>query len=334
MRWRCARRRTCWADRRGFSGGLALTQRIVVFGATGDQGRAQVEALVRAGQHPVAVSRGGDAAPVDGTAVEAVGADLSDEVASGAAIRAALSGADAVFLNLPSTSFQAAEPLIAATRTIADAAAEAGVGVIVFNTSLPVPDDKRGFAAQDARHDMRSILFSGEVPAISLEPVVFLDNLLKGWAWPSIAERGVLAYPHRAELEVSWICHADLAHLMIAAAKRPDLSGRHFAVGGAETVRLEQLAAILSRAWGADIAVENQSIDTFVGNMGAVFEGKSTLDAQRMMGELKRIYEWYNFSPEQPFKVDMTGVLQELPVALTPIADWARAQRLPSPIRG
>lgn len=330
MRWRSDRWRTCWPDRRGFRRRRALTQRIVVFGATGDQGRAQVEALARAGQHTVAVNRSGRSLPVDGAAVEAAAADLSDA----AAIQRAVEGADAIFLNLPSTSFQAAEPLIAATAAIARAAERAGVGVIVFNTSLPVPDDKRGFAAQDARHDMRSILFAGAVPAISIEPVVFLDNLLKGWAWPSIAERGVLAYPHRAELEVSWICHADLAQLMIAASRRPELSGRHFAVGGAETVRLEQLAAILSRAWGVDLAVENQTIDTFVGNMGAVFEGRSSLDAQRMTSELKRIYEWYNLSPETPFKVDMTEVLKVLPVTLTPIADWARAQRLPSPIAG
>ncbi len=329
-RWRSGRRRTCWAESGGHSGGNSLTQRIVVFGATGDQGRAQVEALARAGQHPVAVNRSGRSAPVDGIGVEAVAADLSDA----AAIEAAVQGADAIFLNLPSTSFQAAEPLIAATASIAMAAEQAGVGVIVFNTSLPVPDDKRGFAAQDARHDMRAILFAGQVPAISIEPVVFLDNLLKGWAWPSIAQRGVLAYPHRAGLEVSWICHADLAQLMIAASRRPDFSGRHFAVGGAQTVRLEQLAAILSQAWGVELAVENQTIDAFVGNMGAVFEGRSSLDAQRMMAELKRIYEWYNHAPETPFKVDMTEVLKVLPVTLTPIADWARAQRLPTPICG
>lgn len=306
-----------------------MTRRTVVFGATGDQGRAQVEALVRAGHHPVAVNRNGLSAPVDGVPVEAAAADLTDA----AAVEAALAGAEAVFLNLPSTSFQAAEPLIAATQVIADAAARAGVGVIVFNTSLPVPDDKRGFAAQDARHDMRAILWAGSVPTISIEPVVFLDNLLKGWAWPSIAERHVLAYPHRAELEVSWICHADLAKLMIAASERPDLAGRHFAVGGAQTVRLEQLAAILSRAWGVDLAVDNQTIDTFVDNMGAVFEGKSSLDAERMMTELKRIYEWYNFSPETPFKVDMTEVLKVLPVTLTPIEVWARAQVLPAPLK-
>lgn len=301
-----------------------MTKRIVVFGATGDQGRAQVEALARTGHRPVAVNRDGNSPPVDAAPVDTVAADLTDR----ASVEKAMQGADAVFLNLPSTSFQAATPLIEATNVIARGAESAGVGVIVFNTSLPVPERKLGFAAQDARHDMRSILWSGAVPAISIEPVVFLDNLLKGWAWPSIAERHVLAYPHRAELEVSWICHADLAKLMIAASERPELGGERFPVGGPQTVRLEQLAAILSRTWSMELKVENQPIDTFVQNMGSVFEGKSSLEATRMMTELKRIYEWYNHSQEAPFKIDMSDVLEVLPVSLTSIEDWARAQEL------
>ena len=49
----------------------------------------------------------------------------------------------------------------------------------------------------------------------------------------------------------------------------------------------------------------------------------------RLIGELHRIYTWYNESPEHPFQVDMAPVLRELPVTLTPIAQWAARQRLP-----
>ncbi len=36
--------------------------------------------------------------------------------------------------------------------------------------------EKRGFAAQDARHEMRRLVFASVIPAISIERVVFLDN--------------------------------------------------------------------------------------------------------------------------------------------------------------
>ena len=300
--------------------------RVVVFGATGDQGSAQVRALVAAGHQPVAVSRRPRPWSVGGQSVETLAADFADP----ASLAAACAGVDAVFLNLPSTSFQAAEPLVAAADCIAQAAAAtAGTRMLVFNTSLPVPQQRRGFAAQDARHEMRRRVMAAGVPAVSIEPVVFLDNLLKGWAWPSIARDRRIVYAHKETLDVSWICHDDLAALMIAALERPHLAGRSFAVGGAETVRLPQLAGKLGRAWNLPLTWQSQSIDDFCQRVRHVFEGRSSLEADRLIGELHRIYTWYNESPERPFRIDMAPVLRELPVVLTPIEVWAARQVLP-----
>lgn len=299
--------------------------KVIVFGGTGDQGAAQVRALAGTEHEPVCISRSAHPMTVAERSVETRAAQLSDR----ASLRAAMAGADAVFLNLPSTSFQTAEPLLQATAWIAEDAAAAGIGSIVFNTSLPVPQEARGFAAQDARHAMRRLLFASGVPSVSIQPVVFLDNLLKGWAWPPIAERDIIVYPHRPDLDVSWICHDDLAALMIAALERPALAGRSFAVGGAETVRLPQLARKLSRAWERPLGWESQPIDQFCERMRHVFDGRASLDEDQLITELFRIYTWYNTSPEHPFRVDMADVLKELPVTLTPIETWARRQVLP-----
>ena len=93
--------------------------RIVVFGATGDQGSAQVRALAHAGHAPVAVSRKPKPWTINGKAIETFAADYADLTGMAQAVQ----GSDAVFLNLPSTSFQAAEPLVAAADVIAKAAA-------------------------------------------------------------------------------------------------------------------------------------------------------------------------------------------------------------------
>lgn len=300
--------------------------RIVVFGATGDQGSAQVRALAKAGHHPVAVSRAPKPWTIDGKTVETFAADYADLGGMAKAVQ----GSDAVFLNLPSTSFQAAEPLIAAADAIAKAAAASpGTQALIFNTSLPVPAEKRGFAAQDARFEMRRLIFASGIPAVSIQPVVFLDNLLKGWAWPSIAQRNKIVYAHAETLDVSWICHDDLAALMIAALERPQLAGRSFAVGGPETVRLPVLAHKLGQAWNRPLSYESQSIDDFCQRMREVFQGKSSLEADRLIGELHRVYTWYNTSPERPFYVDMAPVLKELPVRLSSIEEWAKRQKLP-----
>lgn len=300
--------------------------RIVVFGATGDQGSAQVRALAHAGHDPVAVSRSPQRWSVDGKDIETLAADYRQP----GSLAPLVHGSDAVFLNVPSTSFQSAEPLVAAVAAIADAAAASpSTRCLIFNTSLPVPREKRGFAAQDARHEMRRRVFASGVAAVSVEPVVFLDNLLKDWAWPSIARDMRIVYAHKPTLDVSWICHDDLAALMIAALERPWLAGRSYAVGGPETVRLPELAQRLGRAWNRPLGWESQSIDDFCQRMRQVFEGRSTLQAEQFIGELRRIYSWYNDSPERPFCVDMAPVLKDLPVRLTTIEQWARRQQLP-----
>ena len=101
---------------------------------------------------------------------------------------------------------------------------------------MPVPVVPQDIKAQDDRREMRRILRDSGVPTISIEPVVYLDNLLEGWALPPIRDRQTLVYCHKPELEVSWICHHDVAQLMLAASQRPDLAGRNFPVGGPETV--------------------------------------------------------------------------------------------------
>jgi uncharacterized protein YbjT (DUF2867 family) len=304
--------------------------KVTVFGATGDQGRAQVKALAAAGHRPLAVSR--KASQPQGLAgpVATFAADFSapDSLAR------AVDGSDAVFLNLPSTTFQKAEPLIAAAEAIARAARRTGVSLLVFNTSLPVPKDRLGFAAQDARHEMRARIFGAGLPAIIVQPVVFLDNLMKPWAWPRIAHDNVICYAHSETLDVSWICHDDLAALMIAALERPQLAGSVFDVGGPDTVRGPELARRLGAAWNRPLRFESQSIDDFCARMRET--NASNLAAEQMIGELGRIYHWYNEAPEHPFVVDMTSVLSHLPVRLSSIEEWARRQEpLPAgPIGG
>ncbi|KAM0270266.1 hypothetical protein ACHAQH_009487, partial [Verticillium albo-atrum] len=293
--------------------------RVVVFGASGVQGAAQVEALARAGHHPVAVSRSPKPLEVEGKRIETFAADFSNEDA----IKQSLKNADAIFLNLPSTSFQAAEPIIAAAKLIGEAASSTpSVRLLVFNTSMPVPDTKRGIKAQDDRVDMRQLLRDTGLPVISIQPVVFLDNLLEGWAYPPIAERSTIVYCHKPDLEVSWICHRDVAKLMIAAMERPQLAGRNFAVGGPETVCLAQLANKLSRAWERPMEYENQTVDDFCNKISIAMKERAGLDSERIMKQMHKAYTFYNESPEKPFKVNMMPVLQELPAKLTSLEEW------------
>ncbi|KAI0145400.1 hypothetical protein GGR57DRAFT_480594 [Xylariaceae sp. FL1272] len=301
--------------------------RVVVFGGSGVQGAAQVAALSRAGHHPVSVSRSPKPTQVDGKQIETAAADFGDS----AATENALKDADVVFLNLPSTSFQPSEPVISGAKAIGEAVLKTpSIKVVVFNTSMPVPDEGPEIHSQDDRRHIRGMLRDMGVPLISIEPVVFLDNLLEGWALPPIRDRDTVVYCHKPTLDVSWICHDDIAALMMAAMERPQLIGRNFAVGGPETVRLPVLTEKVSRGWGKPLKHEFQTVDDFCDKIQQAMESRSNIDATPLIKQMHRAYTFYNESPDEPFKIDMEPVLKELPCNLTTIEEWARRHPLPA----
>ncbi|KAH8648638.1 hypothetical protein BX600DRAFT_442924 [Xylariales sp. PMI_506] len=105
---------------------------------SGVQGAAQVAALARAGHDPIAVSRNLPPLAIDGVEVKTTAAYFGDEAAISELL--ATSGAEVVFLNLPSTSFHPDGPVLAAAASIGAAAhASPSVRLLVFNTSMELP---------------------------------------------------------------------------------------------------------------------------------------------------------------------------------------------------
>ena len=297
--------------------------KVLVLGASGDQGRPQVDAARLAGHAVVAGVRD----TVRGAAMFGPGMSCAAiDYDSRATLLAAMQGVDAVLANFPSSSFNDGEWLLTAAGAIGEAARAAGVQHIVFNTSLPQRDRLLGYRAHDVRFLMRERLAQAGTPLTVLCPVVFMGNLLRGWAFPHIADENRFVYPHGPDLEVSWICQEDLAALMLAAAEQPALAGRALMVGGPQALRGADVAAILSEVSGRSIEFVSQSVADFCAAMRAQLKAATEAERERMLSELERIYRWYNESPDKPFKVDMQPVLKLLPVRLTPLRDWARLQ--------
>lgn len=294
--------------------------RIVVFGASGVQGKHQLHHIVRSGHTAVAISRTPAVLPpdIDPKLVEHVSADFSDR----SAIETAINSADRIFINLPSTSFNPAPPILAAAQNIAEAAQSANIPLMLFNTSMPIPLEPQDIKAQDDRREIRRILRSTGVPVISIEPVVYLDNLLEGWALAPIRDEERVVYCHKPDLKVSWICHHDVAQIMLAASLRPELAGRNIRVGGPETVTLEELTEKLSRAWSRELRHENQSVEDFCKKISKTMEGRG-LDKERIVSQMFRAYTYYNEAEDEPFRVDMSGVERDLGVRLTGVEEWA-----------
>lgn len=241
-------------------------QGVLVIGATGDQGAAQVDVLRAAGWPVVAaVRQPGD--PRIPPGVDSVFLDLH----APETLAPALAGVDTVFLNLPSASFNDPEWILQGFENFLKAAGKAAISRIVFNASLYVGPHETGHVAHDTRLRIIDRLFASRVDATAVCPVIFMDNLLRGWALPSLRDQQLLSYPHAPDLPVSWICLADVARIMMAVATDPAAVDQRLVVGGPEALRGEETAVALSRAWGRSIRFESLPVVQFARQMGQLF---------------------------------------------------------------
>jgi uncharacterized protein YbjT (DUF2867 family) len=255
--------------------------RVVVFGATGVQGAAQVAAASRAGHDVVAVSRSPKPITIDGKQVETAAADFTDTEG----IKKALKGADRLLINLPSTSFHPAPPIFEGATLIGKAAKEAGIPLIVFNTSMPVPIESQDVKAQDDRRIMMKLLRDSGVPVIVLKPVCYLDNLLEGWALGPLRDSDTVKYCHKPTLRSSWISHENVSALMVSAMERPELAGRDIRIGGPQTVNLQELTDKLSEGWNKPLKCEHQTVADFCDEISKTMQGRG-LETDRIIKQM------------------------------------------------
>ncbi len=294
---------------------------VAVFGASGRQGLAQVRQLRAAGRKVRAISRRAD--PFYGETyddVEVRGADIYDEES----MVAALQGAEVVFYTHP---LRARMDRVAGIAAVGRAAKRAGVRRVIWNTSSWIPD-KAGEAHTYA-NNTRGInaLWATGVGGTVFGSVLFMDNLLTNWAFPFIVNEDRYVYPHRPDLECSWISLDDVAKFMIAAIDRPDLEGAWLNIGGPQILKPPQVADLLSEAVGRPIKYDPCTPDEFGHLLANAYGDDMPAEEKTVVAHsIADFYRFNNDSPQNPFKVDMGPVLERIPIELEPMSDWAKRQ--------
>lgn len=295
-------------------------QTILVFGATGDQGHSLLNRLLAGGYRVRAATRDPAVFPlVAYPGVEAVAADFADQDS----LDSAAKGVDGIIMHLPFTFDRAYA--VAMGRGIAVAAKRARVGRIVFHTSCVVMDEDLGLSAHDGRRDIERELEASGISCVFIRSAVFMDNIVRVWAKPSIVKHGIFAYPCRPDLQISWISQDDIAAYMIAAyeLQKP---ARQYLVGGPEVLVGDDVAARLSTAIGRPISFRSLHPDEFAGAMSTLVTGSAHFEPGSMYDRIAEFYRWYNAQPVSPLAVDLRPVLAVLAVRPTPLLVWAKEQ--------
>lgn len=285
--------------------------RILVTGATGMQGRPIVDALLSRGFAVRALTRRSDPALPEN--VEIAHGDLDDA----GALRDAFKGVNRLVLLLPLV-FDATQ-VRRYVGNVIDAAREAGVELVVFDTSAPVPDAAVGVAAVDVKVEAQALLAASGLPVVTVRPTIYAGNLAAPWTAPGIAQDRTIAYPLAADVTCAWITWEDAAACVAAAAADPSLAGRTFDVGGPDGLDGAGLAAAFSRARGGEHTYAAVPLDAFeAGLNGALGAPVGT--------EIAALYRW--LSEAGAGHLDTTGSGETngpgaLGVTPTPIAEWA-----------
>lgn len=284
---------------------------ILVYGATGTQGSPVAEQLLAASRPVRILTRQADRARAlaDRGAQVAVG-DLADP----ASLAAAHDGVDRVVLHLPlQYNFALHETY---GRNAISAAKQAGVSMLVFNTSahvFPYTD----VTVYRERQRMVDLLRASGVPSVVIQPTFFLDNFLGPWIKPGIVREGVLAFPLPPSFPMSWISAQEAGAYAVAALDRPDLAGSTFDVGGPEALTGVAIAACLTEVLGRPVSYVGIDPDAYEQALVPLFGAAVAFEVAQQVRYITSRGDGI---------VDMSGLREQLGVGPVPLAQWAARQ--------
>jgi uncharacterized protein YbjT (DUF2867 family) len=288
--------------------------KVLSYGATGAQGRPVAEQLLAKGHEVKIILRH----PEGAESLKAKGANVfQGDLGNPDRLVAANEGVDAVFLMLPFSS--GGNPVEYAHNAI-NAAKQAGVKFIVYNTSGQTPPEPTGMPMMDYRIAVEAALKQSGIPSVIIRPTAYMENFLGPWTLPGIKAKDEVAYPVAANRQTSWIAAQDVAKFVVAALEQPELAGQAFNVGGPEGLTGERVAESFSKALGRKItyrAITPRDFGDLMASIMGPEAGKATAKA----------YEAGEAAPLGAMKIDMTNVLTKLPVELTTLEQWVRARK-------
>jgi uncharacterized protein YbjT (DUF2867 family) len=287
---------------------MATKDKVLVYGAGGVQGGAVARRLLEEGYTVHTVVRSSDkAAKLEEQGITAFVGDLSDA----GSLYSAHEGVSKVFLLLPvDYDLERNRRFI---RNTVDAAKEAKVKLLVFNTSGFNPDEATGVTAYDIKRELIAYVKESGIPSIILKPTFYMENFLV----PGVMSNQTLAYPVPADSAIAWICMEDAAAYSVYALNHPELTGQTLPIVGPEALTGNQLAEQFSAALNREIQFFSLPVEAFEEALSPIL-GKETAAG------LADSYKWVGLNTHLLPKPNQ--VIDELRSAApgTPLIEWVK----------
>jgi uncharacterized protein YbjT (DUF2867 family) len=275
---------------------------VLVTGASGNQGGAVAEHLLRRGHRVRAFVRQSRSRRAQ--QLEALGAELAEgDYDHPDSVVAAATGMEGMFaLGTPFEAGIAAE--IQQGATLIQAAQEAGIQHFVYS-SVASADRHTGIPHFESKHRVEERLKKSGLPYTIVGPTNFRENYLG--EIDDMASTGVFSMPLAAEKRLQTICRDDLGAFVVHVLEAGSpLFGRRIDIASDQTTGPE-----MARAWEQAIGRPIRYVP------GGVEEVMASDDDMSLM------WAWFN---RAGYSADIARLHREFPhVPWKSFADWARS---------
>ena len=274
------------------------TELILVTGATGQQGNAVANALLRKGKRVRVMTRN----PEKAAALAKAGAEvIKGNLTNQADLQAALRGMHGVFAM--STPFEAGmDEEVRQGVMLADAAKQAGVSHYVY-TSVGSAHRHTGIPHFESKWKVEQHIQKVGLPATILRPVFFMENFTT-FSKPS--PEGILTMPMRPDRKLAMVALRDIGEFAAAAFIRPnDFLGQAIDLAGDE-LTIPEVATTLTKATGRTIRFQEFPLEQAEAAMGHDFA---------------TMFRWFN---EVGYSVNIPVLKQKFGIPLMTFQEWSR----------
>ncbi len=264
--------------------------KILVIGATGQQGGSVARLLLRRGHGVRAFTRSPESSAA--RHLEELGAELAvgDNDESESVIRAA-EGTDAVYA-MASFFESGVEAEVRQGKKIADAVSAAGVRHLVYS-SVGSADRSTGVPHFESKYRIEQHIESLEIPYTIVAPVFFSENLFTPWTLPGLIQ-GTLALPMPPDRPLQQVSVDDISSFVVLVLENPSrFLGRRIDIASDE-VTGRRAAETISNAIGRTIEYAQIPIEK----------------AYEMSEDVGRMYEWFN---DVGYSADIAALRRDYP---------------------
>lgn len=236
---------------------MTKSLKVLVSGATGNQGGAVVRSLLKSGHSVIALTRNPDSSQAQ--QLRTLGAEtLKVNLDDKNSVLNALNGVDTFYL-MGSPQEAGVEGEVRQGVSLADAAREAGVGHLVYG-SVANADQNTGIPHFDSKYAVEKHIASLGVPYTITAPVFFMDNVIAPWSIEALKSGNVmLAMPGNRNLQQ--VSVRNIGEFVTSVIERREsVFGKRFDFAGDE-LSGEESAKLISNAIGNPISYQELPLD-------------------------------------------------------------------------